>query len=304
VRRDVQKLLASLCALVLALLSVEAIAGTVTYFHNDALGSPISATDDRGVVIWKESYRPYGDRLTNSASASGNKIWFTSRRQDPETGLVYMGARFYDPAAGRFVSTDQVGFAEKNVQSFNRYAYANDNPYKYADPNGKSPLIAWGGGGYGAGVLAYAASQYAAWGSVDWKLALSSSAAQMGAFAGLLGAADSVGLTIEEVGGAGAGAAGEISTSTTREVIERVSRGADGAISHQIVERENGEAISRIHRVTKDGEVVHQHHNSLGKSGGVRQFPDQWTGTETVHAPYENAEPQFKADRQPGGRTF
>ncbi|MGH8487371.1 MAG: glycohydrolase toxin TNT-related protein, partial [Gammaproteobacteria bacterium] len=32
------------------------------------------------------------------------------------------------------------GFDPQNPQSFNRYAYANNNPYRYVDPNGESPL--------------------------------------------------------------------------------------------------------------------------------------------------------------------
>jgi len=51
--------------------------------------------------------------------------------------------------------------------------------------------------------------------------------------------------------------------------------------------------ISRTHRVEKDGEIVHQHQNHIGKNKGVRQFPDEWTGTKTINAPYENHPPQF-----------
>jgi uncharacterized protein RhaS with RHS repeats len=46
-----------------------------------------------------------------------------------------MQARYYDPVIGRFYSNDPVGF--RDVHSFNRYAYANNNPYKYTDPTGK-----------------------------------------------------------------------------------------------------------------------------------------------------------------------
>jgi len=130
--------LAAALALLPALLAQ---AGTITYFHNDLAGSPLVATNEQGQVIWRENYRPYGERLVNSAAASGNAVWFTSRRQDAESGLVYMGARHYDPVAGRFVSTDPVGFDEGNIHSFNRYAYANNNPYRYVDPDGRSPLL-------------------------------------------------------------------------------------------------------------------------------------------------------------------
>jgi len=45
-----------------------------------------------------------------------------------------MDARYYDPLIGRFYSNDPIGF--RDVHSFNRYAYANNNPYKYTDPTG------------------------------------------------------------------------------------------------------------------------------------------------------------------------
>ena len=111
-------------------------AGTVTYYHADLLGSPIAATNSSGQVIWRENYRPYGERLTNDASSSANQLWYTSRRQDAETGLVYMGARYYDPVVGRFMGADAIRFDQTNVHSFNRYAYANNNPYRYLDPDG------------------------------------------------------------------------------------------------------------------------------------------------------------------------
>jgi RHS repeat-associated protein len=121
-------------------------AGTITYYHNDVAGSPVVATDASGHVVWRESYRPYGERLTNSAASKGNDVWFTSRRQDPETGLVYMGARYYDPVAGRFTSLDPKGLDESNPLSFGRYTYANDNPYRFVDPDGRMSIPMFVGG--------------------------------------------------------------------------------------------------------------------------------------------------------------
>ncbi|NWC00538.1 RHS domain-containing protein [Pseudomonas gingeri] len=121
-------------------MSSMAIAETVTYFHNDISGSPQLATDAVGNVLWKENYRPYGDKLNHSASSEENKIGFHGKPYDDGTGLSYMGSRYYDPTLGRFMGTDPQGFDPDNIQSFNRYAYANNNPYKYVDPDGHSPL--------------------------------------------------------------------------------------------------------------------------------------------------------------------
>ena len=123
--------------------------GTITYIHNDLLGSPVAATNQAGVVIWRESYTGYGERKnqpvdTAQSPRAANKVWYTSRHQDEDTGLVYMGARYYDPALGRFLSVDPVHFVETNSHSFNRYAYANNNPYKFKDPDGRQAAIFWG----------------------------------------------------------------------------------------------------------------------------------------------------------------
>ena len=55
-----------------------------------------------------------------------------------------MQARYYDPVIGRFYSNDPAGTMEHlsggNIHGFGRYAYANNNPYKYVDPDGKTGI--------------------------------------------------------------------------------------------------------------------------------------------------------------------
>jgi RHS repeat-associated protein len=124
----------------------------ITYYHQDLLGNVIATTDSLGQVAYTESYQPYGGRLVNDpaaqvAQANGNRLWFHGKAQDEATGLQYFGARYYDPAIGRFMGVDAAGFAEDNLHSFNRYAYGNNNTYKYQDPDGNSPIdiafLAW-----------------------------------------------------------------------------------------------------------------------------------------------------------------
>ncbi|RCS28717.1 hypothetical protein DEO45_16030, partial [Rhodanobacter denitrificans] len=52
---------------------------------------------------------------------------------------------YYDPAVGRFLSIDSVGPSVGNSFNFNRYDYANDNPSRYTDPDGRSITEALGG---------------------------------------------------------------------------------------------------------------------------------------------------------------
>lgn len=111
----------------------------VTFYHNDAFNSPIAATNESGNVVWNERYAPFGEPQLNEA-AKKTGIDYTGHVYDKELGLHYMGARYYDPVVGRFMSNDPVGFVEGNPMSFNRYAYANNNPYMYYDPDGELPV--------------------------------------------------------------------------------------------------------------------------------------------------------------------
>ena len=117
------------------------------FFHNDALGSPILATDQSGNVLGKENYTPFGERRIKDPAASGNRLWFTGKPQNENTGLTYLHNRYYSPDLGRFISVDPVDPIVGNVHHFNRYAYANNNPSKFIDPDGELPVllapIAW-----------------------------------------------------------------------------------------------------------------------------------------------------------------
>ena len=95
---------------------------TITYIHTDISGSPLAATDANGTVLWKESYRGYGQRWLNQSSSANQPQWFHGKEQDAATGWQYFGARYYDPAVGRFMGIDPVDFQDGNLHSFNRYA--------------------------------------------------------------------------------------------------------------------------------------------------------------------------------------
>jgi RHS repeat-associated protein len=65
---------------------------------------------------------------------------FTGMKEPVGTGLVYLHARYYAPWSGRFVSADTIVPEPGNPQAFNRYAYALNNPLRYADPSGYDPI--------------------------------------------------------------------------------------------------------------------------------------------------------------------
>jgi len=144
--------------LALAVVSHAASATTTDiYYHNDLAGTPLAATDAGGNPLWRQGYKPYGERLDPKAPAE-QQPWFTGKAHVEAAGLSYYGARWYDPQLGRFMGVDPKGFGEENVHSFNRYAYANNNPYRFVDPDGRQaaalfPIVAGAlivGGGFRA----------------------------------------------------------------------------------------------------------------------------------------------------------
>lgn len=107
----------------------------VEYIHTDALGSPVAVTDASGNVVEREVYEPYGSSITGPPS---DQPGFTGHVADSQTNLAYMQQRYYDPQVGRFLSVDPVTAYSSPVGAFGRYSYANNNPYRFTDPDGRA----------------------------------------------------------------------------------------------------------------------------------------------------------------------
>lgn len=144
----------------------------VRYYHFDGLGSVVALTDSAGAKVCSYTYDEYGV-LKQSTGQSWNSFKYTSSVHDSTSGLYLMGARYYNPALGRFVTQDTWEGDAYQPWTKNLYAYGRGNPVTYVDPTGH---IAWMliGGAIGAlvggGVAAY--YSYQTTGSVDWGLVL------------------------------------------------------------------------------------------------------------------------------------
>lgn len=104
----------------------------VKYQHTDALGSPVAISNAAGAVTERTNYDPYGGAINKTVDGVG----YTGHVMDPVTGLTYMQQRYYDSAIGRFLSVDPIA-ARVIGDNFNRYWYANNNPYRFTDPDGR-----------------------------------------------------------------------------------------------------------------------------------------------------------------------
>ena len=107
--------------------------GEAFFFHTDRVRSVLALTGPEGQVAARYRYSPFGEQLEREgAAAEWNHLGFTSRPQDPRSGLVDMRARAYDPELGRFLTPDPLA----HEGGMNLYAYVGNNPLRFRDPLG------------------------------------------------------------------------------------------------------------------------------------------------------------------------
>jgi RHS repeat-associated protein len=100
----------------------------VSYFLTDHLGTTAALTDSSGNVVETLSYDSFG----NNAGSPRTRYTYTGRERDPDTGLLYYRARYYDPGLGRFISEDPIGLQG----GINTFTYVSNNPANRTDPSG------------------------------------------------------------------------------------------------------------------------------------------------------------------------
>jgi RHS repeat-associated protein len=108
--------------------------GTTTYIYRDHLSPRLYVNDGPNVVGEQGTY-PFGEPWYSNNTTSN---WvFTSYERDAESGNDNALARSYNSSEGRFMSPDPVRGNPANPRSWNRYAYALNDPINGSDPSGK-----------------------------------------------------------------------------------------------------------------------------------------------------------------------
>jgi RHS repeat-associated protein len=110
--------------------------GAVHYYVKDHLGSTRFMAKENGTVdAMYMRYTSYGNTKSELVSRIQD-YKFTGKPLDAEAGLnlYYFGARYYNPAIGRWLSLDPM---RANFLSISAYVYCNGNPLKLIDPDGK-----------------------------------------------------------------------------------------------------------------------------------------------------------------------
>jgi len=109
----------------------------ITYLHSDHLGTPRRGTDENGIVVWSWDSDAFGAAVANDDSDGDGvrtvvNLRFPEQYYDEETGLHYNYFRYYDPATGRYITSDPIGLDG----GLNTYLYVSANPLKLIDPLG------------------------------------------------------------------------------------------------------------------------------------------------------------------------
>ncbi len=104
--------------------------GVIRYLSDDSVGSTRLITSSTGSVVGVSSYDEYGN-LTSHTGTASSPVGYSGNWTDPDTGLVYLRARDYDPATAQFLTVDPLV-----DQTRQPYAYVASNPLTRTDPTG------------------------------------------------------------------------------------------------------------------------------------------------------------------------
>jgi RHS repeat-associated protein len=106
------------------------------YYQVDGLGSTRQLTNNAGTIRVEYDYDAYGSLTSKTGNASNNYL-FAGEQFDEAVDEYYLRARYYNPAAGRFSSTDPFEGYKKQPITLNDYLYGKNNPIIFIDPDGK-----------------------------------------------------------------------------------------------------------------------------------------------------------------------
>lgn len=113
-----------------AMLTGPTTVSATRYYVQDDFGNVTGQFADSVNATETVSYGDWG--LPTISGETTNRITWKGLSYDPDVGLTYVRARWYDPNIGRFVSEDPLGLQG----GVNPYVFANNDPINGSDPSG------------------------------------------------------------------------------------------------------------------------------------------------------------------------
>lgn len=124
---------------------------TPYYYIYNAQGDVVGLYNSGQQIVARYNYDAWGkceisSVSTNATIANINPYRYRGYYYDKEIGMYYLQSRYYDPAIGRFINADEIGYLGVNgtVPSYNLFAYCENNPMNNSDQIGNfvSKIIA------------------------------------------------------------------------------------------------------------------------------------------------------------------
>ncbi|MCI5157120.1 MAG: RHS repeat-associated core domain-containing protein, partial [Candidatus Electrothrix sp. AUS1_2] len=112
--------------------------GQMYWYHYNNKGDVVGLTKQNGNSHHNYRYDPYGAVLPENGNFTDphNHYTLTGKEFDENTGLVWFGARHYEPETGVWMGQDSYRGRLDSPMSLHRYGYVNNNPLNYYDPTG------------------------------------------------------------------------------------------------------------------------------------------------------------------------
>jgi RHS repeat-associated protein len=120
-------------AVVNGILARTSSGGTIAWYLTDKLGSVDNIVDTSGNVLDTIVYDSFGNIVSESDAANGDRFKFAGMQYDATIGQYFDQARWYGSASGRFFSLDPKGFAAGDSDL---YRYVGNAPTNMTDPSG------------------------------------------------------------------------------------------------------------------------------------------------------------------------
>jgi RHS repeat-associated protein len=110
---------------------------TTSFYGYDGMGSVRNLTNTSGATTDTYEYDAFGNKINHTGTTPNNYL-YRGEQFDPDLGLYYLRARYYNPLTGRFMSKDSENGKVDDPRTLHKYLYAYGDPINAQDPSGRA----------------------------------------------------------------------------------------------------------------------------------------------------------------------